>query len=273
MGSEASDVSSDSDSTHSRFTALFGKRASSRKEPLVSTSKTNSHESLADNERLSKLEREIAALRALNDVNAIMFCSLGFKTRVEVESWLLKFSPNTSFGLVVDVHMVCEHLHAQLFGRDSTLGNLQNLAKLKFKSDTEGLTVTSFERRIPKIFVKSVAFKVVKSDVSYFDTIISYSEWSSPEDGFRDTFLRLLKEFQHDHQHLLVAELDQTSTFYQVAHSSLTVSISWLEELVRYIDDTYNVYVESKFNSKKAWNITTRLAKPLLGAISEPRNG
>lgn len=118
-----------------------------------------------------------------------------------------------------------------------------------------------------------MAFKVVKNDSSYFDTIPSFQEWSAPDDGFRDFFLKCLKDFQHDHQQLLVSELDPTSKMYHVAHTSLSVSVSWLEELVRYMDDTYSEYVDSKFTSKKVWNITTRLSKTLLSAISQPRNG
>ena len=120
------------------------------------------------------MEQDIATLKAMNDAHAIIFCSLGFRSREEVENWLLLYSLNTSFGYLVDVHTICEHIHAQLFGRDSTLGNLQNLAKLKLKTDTEGSAVTSFERAIPKLFIKSVAFKVVKNDSSYFDTIPSH---------------------------------------------------------------------------------------------------
>lgn len=60
---------------------------------------------------------------------------------------------------------------------------------------------------------------------------------------------------------------------YIVAHASLTISVYWMEEFIRFIDDTYNECVDSKFNSKKAWNITTRLARTLLMAISEPRSG
>ena len=136
------------------------------------------------------------------------FFPLGFKNRQDEENWLLQYSPNTSFRLVLDVRMICEHNHAQLFGRESILDNSQNLAKLKLKSDTGGLAVTSFELRIPKISLKSVAFKVVRQDASYFDTITSYCEWCAPDDSFRIVFLKLLKEFRQDHQELLSAEMD-----------------------------------------------------------------
>lgn len=144
MASDASDVSLGSDSTNSRFTTLFAEKSSTKLQTVGLSSKPASHPKNSDEDRQSQLERDMTALRAMNDVHTIMFCSLWFKTRLEVGNWLLKFSPNTSFALVVDVHIICEHLHAQLFGRDSASGNLQNLVKLKLKSDTEGLAVTSF---------------------------------------------------------------------------------------------------------------------------------
>ena len=60
---------------------------------------------------------------------------------------------------------------------------------------------------------------------------------------------------------------------FRIAYESLLASTSWIEELLRYIDSTYEEYVESKFSTKKAWNITTRLAKALLLDIARPRQG
>ena len=73
--------------------------------------------------RLQKLETEVDRLKSLNDLAAIAFCALGFRSRDDSDNWLMKYSPKKDFGYVVDVHTVCEHLQAQLFGKDSTLGN------------------------------------------------------------------------------------------------------------------------------------------------------
>ena len=147
------------------------------------------------------------------------------------------------------------------------------MAKLKLTTDTEGLSVTSFKRKVPKIFSKTLAFKVIRRDASYFDTIPSYTDWNTTDDGFHDTLLYEFKSFQHYHNQLLRESLGDGTTTYTVAHSSLTNSVSWMEESIRFMDDTYNEYVDSKFNAKKAWNITTRLARTLLIAIYEPRSG
>ena len=164
-------------------------------------------------DRISQLEKDVASLKAPNDASAILFCSLGFENRNDVASWLLKHSPGRNFGWVIDDHTLCEHLFAQMFSRDSTiLGNLQNLAKLKLTIDTEGISVSSFERKTPKIFSKTLAFKVIRSDASYFDTISSHADWNTADDGFRDTLLHELKSFQHDHNQLLRESLGDGTT-------------------------------------------------------------
>lgn len=58
-----------------------------------------------------------------------------------------------------------------------------------------------------------------------------------------------------------------------MAYQSLLASVSWIEEFIRYVDSTYEEYVEAKFGPKKAWNITTRLGKALLYHIAQPRMG
>ena len=68
-------------------------------------------------------------------------------------------------------------------------------------------------------------------------------------------------------------QLDISSPMYTVAFNSLIVSVSWIEKLLRYIDATYKEYTESKFNPKKAWSVTTRLARKLLTTIDKPRSG
>jgi len=41
---------------------------------------------------------------------------------------------------------------------------------------------------------------------------------------------------------------------------------------MKFLDDTYNEYSRSRFGSKKAWHITTRLAKALTDKVASPRN-
>ena len=275
------DYSSSSSSTDSNYSdgSLIGEgndfrrpRASNVSTTSQSLTNRPSHMQSTIDDRLTKMEKDLQSLKALKEGIAVNFCSLGFKSLNESNVWLTQHSPGKEFGLVVDVHIVMEHLYALIFGKDSTLSNLHNLARIKLKTDIEGIAVTSFEQSVPKLFSKA-SFKVVRNDTSYFDTIMSYGDWSTTDDGYRDIIVDRLKEFKEDHEALILQQLDISSPMYTVAFNSLTVSVAWIEELIRYIDSTYKEYTESKFSSKKAWSITTRLAKTLLTSIDKPRSG
>lgn len=150
-----------------------------------------------------RIEQEMAQIRSFNDASSIQFCSLGLKSRLDSDAWLTVNSPGEEFGYIVDVHTICEHLFVQLYCKESTLGNLHNLAKLKLKTDVEGISVTSFDVQVPKLFVKNPNFKVIRKDGSYFDTVQSYNDWNTTDDGFRDTILQELKEFMSNHLSLV----------------------------------------------------------------------
>lgn len=53
---------------------------------------------------------------------------------------------------------------------------------------------------------------------------------------------------------------------------ALTESVAWVDSLVKFVDDTYNEYSRSRYGTKKAWSITTRLAKSLIEKVASPRN-
>lgn len=76
MASDASDFSLGSDSTNSRFTTLFAEKSSTKLQTVGLSSKPASHPKNSDEDRQSQLERDMTALRAMNDVHTIMFCSL-----------------------------------------------------------------------------------------------------------------------------------------------------------------------------------------------------
>ena len=53
---------------------------------------------------------------------------------------------------------------------------------------------------------------------------------------------------------------------------TLTESIAWVEDIIKFLDDTYKEYVLARFGKRKAWHISTRLAKYLVEEVAQPRN-
>ena len=95
---------------------------------------------------MDRIEADVRALKALKDGVAVEFCALGFKSRTDSDHWLKDHSSGPNFGLVVDVHTVFKHLYALIFGKDSALSNLHNVARVKPQTDIEGISVSSFEQ-------------------------------------------------------------------------------------------------------------------------------
>ena len=219
------------------------------------------------------IEKDLKMLKTLADNEAIRFGSLGFKTLRECIDWLKAHSPELEFGHLVDAHIVLEYLFRDIeTGASDFLQSQLLLAKNKLANAHEGCTITSFERSIPRLFLKSGRIRLIKHDESYFDTMPKYEDWKTSETGYRDFLVEALKTYKSTHIQFLRSELSTSSTMYQLAYESVLFSVGWLEDLVRYIYETYKEYTETRLNAKKAWSITTRLARALLNDISKPRN-
>ena len=224
---------------------------------------------LAD--RVKKLEQDAAKLKGADGV-AVAFNNLGFTSRRESDAWLELNAPKDQFGFVVDFHTVMEHIHQQINGVDS-LSSLGKLYKLKIKTMSEGVAMTSFETNSPRFLTLSGAHTVVDTEASYFSHIQSFAKWNDPLEGFKKRWKRELSVFRTAHAETLQTHLSPTSEVYFVALASLTESVAWVLGFINYIDETYSQYANGKFGVKKSWHITTKLATALINDIGTPRRG
>jgi hypothetical protein len=122
--------------------------------------------------RIEDLSTRLSKVTAETDEQAVWFSGLGFRLSREANAWLVCHLPAHHCGLIVDVHVVLEHIQAQSFGQDS-IKTLESLIKLKIKTMADGLAMTSFEQKMPRFFKKSTSHKVVKDEASHFDTVVS----------------------------------------------------------------------------------------------------
>lgn len=227
--------------------------------------------------RIEKIEDEIKSMKLLTDNESIKFGALGFKRYSDACNWLKKNCPHDIFGFMSDVHVILEVLNVEMGNSISNNPNVDSikhradLVKLNLSTDWERFTITSFDRSVPRLFLSNAKFTIVRNDVSYFDTVTSWNDWKDSEMEFRVRITQALKIHKETMEDYLRNTLSESHPLFRIAYESLLASTSWIEELLRYIDGTYEEYVESKFSSKKAWNITTRLAKALLLDIAHPR--
>jgi len=220
--------------------------------------------------KIQKMDLELAALRSSKDSTVIKFGQLGFRSQHDCTAWLHQHHPDDEFGLLVDFHLVMEHVFVQISGQ-KLLANLEKIYKMDLRSNNQALAISSFETRLPRFFTQDSKMHV-KKDESYFQGIKSWDEWDMPNDGFRDRLNIELHLFKVGHQETLDNELTHLSPFHNLCILALTESVAWVDSLVKFVDDTYNEYSRSRYGTKKAWSITTRLAKSLIEKVASPRN-
>jgi len=219
---------------------------------------------------ISGLQGELSSLRANYDAEAIKFGQLGFRSSRECDAWVTTHHPGEEFGLLVDFHLVMEHVHIQMTGQ-KLISNLEKIYKMALRNNNQALAISSFEARLPRFFATDTR-SFVRKDESYFPAIKSWDDWDLPNDGFRDRLNLELQLFKSGHQETLESELVPLSPYYNLCVLALTESVSWIDRLIKFLDDTFNEYSRSRYGPKKAWHITTRLGKALIEKVAQPRN-
>ena len=197
---------------------------------------------------------------------------MGFMDKGEADAWLDINSQNKNFGLLIDFHTLMEHVHHAITGVDA-LKQLQNVYKLKLSTISEALAVTSFEVTMPRFLSSSGAHVVIGNDVSYFSHISLHKKWNDPNSGFKFRWKKELERFRRSHMATIRDKMSTRSPLYILATTSLTESIAWANGLINYIDVTYEEYAYGKFDTAKAWHVTTKLATALITEISKSREG
>ncbi len=250
-----------------------GADAASRVRPMLLSDDDVSAKELARVEsRVDTMERKLHGLLAKSDERAILFAGLGFQSISDSNAWLESELSKHRSGLIVDAHMVFEHIYHAIEGID-TIATMEKLYKIKVLCIADSVAMTSFDAKTPKYFSRSQGHRVLKLDASYFDTIVSHAEWSDVGTGFKMRLQEALAEFQESHASFIDQGVEIGSKVHVLAHGALTESCAWIIGFIQFIDEYYRELSKAKFGPMKAWHVTTRLAKRILDEVGTPRYG
>jgi hypothetical protein len=79
--------------------------------------------------------------------------------------------------------------------------------------------------------------------------------------------------FKSSHQERIDEFYEAETGASKLAVLSLTKSISFIKVFMKFIDDYMKHLTQPKFEVKKVFHVTTRLAKGMWIALAKPRNG
>ena len=228
-------------------------------------------------EEVKRLQSQVTKLLAESDTEAVKFCDLGFRQLSDVKLWRETELKNKSYGLIVDVHLVLEHVYAMVYSGSPDLGDtdLVNLRKIQITNMIDGMAFRSFRHRIPKYFSKNSqqGLVILKDNESYLDCLPSFEKWNDPTTGGRAVLKEALESFRISFHRIIAERLDQSSRAYQVACLACTLSTTWLTELMSFMEDLQLELTRSRFSSANAWNLVTRLVHRIFIELSGPRMG
>jgi hypothetical protein len=252
--------------------AVNADRAPRRQETVVIGDNTAIEIATRVETRVDDMERKLRGLLAKNEERAIRFAGLGFQTIGESNAWLELAMRRHQSGLIVDAHMVFEHVFHAIEGID-TIATMERLYKIKVSCIANSVAMTSFDAKTPKYFLRLQGHRVLKLDASYFDTIMSHSDWADVATGFKMRLQEALAKFQESHSCFIDQAVELGSKSHALAHSALTESVAWIIGFIQFIDEYYRELSKAKFGPAKAWHVTTRLAKRILDEVGTPRYG
>jgi phage shock protein A len=222
--------------------------------------------------RMVDMENRLSGLVSKGDDRAIKFAGLGFQSISQSNAWLETELRRHPSGLIVDVHMVLEHIHYALEGID-TIATMEKLYKIKVTCIADSVAITSFDTKTPKFFCKIQGHKVLKGDASYLDAIPTQSDWADVGTGFKMRLQEALMEFQESHGTFVDQAVEIGSKPHTLAHAALTESVAWIIGFIQFVDEYYRELSKAKFGAGKAWHVTTRLAKRILDEVGTQRYG
>jgi hypothetical protein len=114
---------------------------------------------------------------------------------------------------------------------------------------SQGIAISSFDQRIPKLLSDNSTYSVVKVDDSYFDKVKSFKDWDEPQTSYRDRLKEDLLAFELAHKLMVMNNTQPASPLQAMASLSPMYSISWIKSLIGFTDDTYSELTRAKFSS------------------------
>ena len=220
-------------------------------------------------DRMDDIQAEITNLGG-DSPEVVNYQNLGFRGPEEANAWIEENCPQGKYGLIIDFHIMMEHVEQKIKGVD-TLARLEKVHKIKLPSNSEAVAIASFQIMIPRFFSKQGDHQVIDATESHFTNIKSFNDWNNSASGFKVKLKKQMERFRKHQLATIRAKLDPSSKMYAIATASVSDTLAWTYELINYIDVTYSEYSEGKFGTKKSWHITTKLASALIMEVSKPR--
>ena len=108
-------------------------------------------------DRMDDMQAEMSNLGS-DSPDVINYQNLGFRNPEEANAWIEENCPQGKYGLIVDFHIMMEHVEQKIKGVDA-LARLEKVHKIKLPSNSEAVAIASFQIMIPRFFASKAIIK------------------------------------------------------------------------------------------------------------------
>jgi hypothetical protein len=242
----------------------------------------NEHPILAPGnyKKFCQLLEDVGALKLTTETTAIKFGNLGIRNLQESSPWVALNFSEERYGLVVDPLNLLD----RLFGDDQVdpltqLKTMESRMKLNIDTGAESSSITSMGHLRPRIFHDGRPTMTCDQKTSRLNKLGKPSKWKTGgEGGVRNHIIEQMNVLQ---PHI---SDDITYTFgnghpgdskaQMIATLSLTTSVTFITQLLNYIDALYDkLHVYSKFTSETAWSLSMQVLDRILADLYVPKEG
>lgn len=212
----------------------------------------------------SALDR-IDALEKEKDKKVIRFGELKWKS-LNCSTAFIKSHPDAGpgFGLFVTFHTMAALVFIKIFGDSKFEKRFTDLAKTKMKNNRNMIAIAAAMAPIPDIYTTDSG-RVTTITESSFDKIKDVDTWlTSYEERLSKHLHKVSEEYETHIQNAFGFDTKE----YLLCTQALKTTHLTFEGFNNFITKTYRGFLTRHWEKKKAWAITTRLARTVLEHFS-----
>ncbi|KAI2509118.1 hypothetical protein MHU86_5237 [Fragilaria crotonensis] len=224
-----------------------------------------------------QLVEDVGLLKVSAEATSIKFGNLGIRNLQECSTWVKKNYPDARYGLVIDPLTLLD----RLFGDDEVdpitqLKTMESMSKLNIETGAESSALTSLRHPRPRMFHKGRPMIVCDAKTSRLNLLPKPLKWKSGTDGIRNHIVERMNvlhpHIRDDIDYAFGKDHARDSKAHMIATLSLTSSVTFITQLLNYIDTLYEkLHIYSKFTTETAWSLAMQVLDRILADLYAPR--
>lgn len=231
--------------------------------------------------KFCQLVDDVGTLKLSTETTAIKFGNLGIRNLQECSRWVTLHFSEERYGLVVDPLNLLD----RLFGDDQVdpltqLKTMESRMKLNIDTGAESSSITSMGHLRPRIFHDGRPTMTCDQKTSRLNNKLGKpARWKTGgEGGVRNHIIEQMNVLQPHISDDIIYTFGNghpgDSKAQMIATLSLTTSVTFITQLLNYIDALYEkLHVYSKFTSETAWSLSMQVLDRILADLYVPKEG